>query len=153
MRPLFLRRIRSFGLAVALLLLASGCQSLGPGGLVTSRASADIPAAAATAIASDMANRFTEHVDPSSGAIGLKQDGSPFGQALEAALKGRGYAVISNQKTDGSGAIIPLAYVVEPFEGQVLARLSTKDVELSRAYTVNGGGASPTSPLSVMRRG
>ncbi|WP_168879760.1 conjugal transfer protein TrbH [Rhizobium sp. P28RR-XV] len=153
MRSLFLRRIRSVGLAVALLLLASGCQSLGFGGLVASRAPADIPAAAATAIASDMASRFTEYVGPGNGAIGLKQDGSPFGQALEAALKGRGYAVLSNQKTDDAGAIIPLAYVVEPFEGQVLARLSTKDVELSRAYTVSGGGASPTSALSVMRRG
>ena len=38
-------------------------------------------------------------------------------------------------------------------EGQVLARLSTKSVELGRAYTVTQAGAQPASALSVMQRG
>lgn len=78
---------------------------------------------------------------------------SPFGQAMESVLKGWGYAVVTDQKTDGGATLIPLAYVVEPFEGQVLARLSTKGVEFGRAYTITAQGASPASPLSVMRRG
>ncbi|RUU72157.1 conjugal transfer protein TrbH, partial [Mesorhizobium sp. M7A.F.Ca.MR.362.00.0.0] len=87
------------------------------------------------------------------GTIALKQDGSPFGRALEAALKGWGYAVVTDQTTDSGTTIVPLAYVVELFEGQVLARLSTSSVELGRAYEVTTTGASPASPLSAMRRG
>ncbi|WP_299847721.1 conjugal transfer protein TrbH [uncultured Paracoccus sp.] len=153
MRIFDLRPGRSLGLAIGLALLLSGCQSLGPGGLVASNAPGDISGAAATAIATDMVSRLAEHVGPATGTIALKQDGSPFGQAMESALKGWGYAVVTDQETDGGTAVIPLAYVVEPFEGQVLARLSTKGVEIGRAYSVTGQGASPASPLSVMRRG
>lgn len=153
MKAFFLRPIRSLGFAVLLCLLISGCQSLGPGGLVASNAPADISGAAATSIATDMVSRLAEHVGPGTGTIALKQDGSPFGQAMESALKGWGYAVVTDQKTDGGATLIPLAYVVETFEGQVLARLSTKGVELGRAYSITAQGASPVSPLSVMRRG
>ncbi|RWB23288.1 MAG: hypothetical protein EOQ42_36235, partial [Mesorhizobium sp.] len=109
------------------------CQSLGPGGLVSSNAPADISGPAASSIAGDMVSRLAEHVGPGSGTIALRQDGTPFGQALESALKGSGYAVVTDQKTDSGTTIVPLAYVVEPFEGQVLARLSTSGVELGRA--------------------
>ncbi|RWP02647.1 conjugal transfer protein TrbH [Mesorhizobium sp.] len=146
------RSFRSLAAAVTLAVFLSGCQSLGWGDLVASNAPADISGPAATSIAGDMVSRLAEHVGPGSGTIALKQDGSPFGQALESALKGWGYAVVTDQKTDSGTTIVPLAYVVEPFEGQVLARLSTSGVELGRAYEITAKGASPASPLSVMRR-
>ncbi|WP_404924687.1 conjugal transfer protein TrbH [Mesorhizobium sp. ORM16] len=150
--PIF-RSFRSLAAAVTLAVFLSGCQSLGPGRLVASNAPADISGPAATSMAGDMVSRLAEHVGPGTGTIALKQDGSPFGQALEAALKGWGYAVVTDQTTDSGTTIVPLAYVVEPFEGQVLARLSTSSVELGRAYEITTTGASPASPLSVMRRG
>jgi hypothetical protein len=82
----------------------------------------------------------------------LKPDGSPFGQALEASLKSWGYAVATDQKTEGQTPI-PLAYVIDSYDGHILARLSTTKVELGRAYDVTPAGATPASPLSVMRRG
>lgn len=147
------RSFCSLAAAVTLAVFLSGCQSLGPGGLVTSNAPADISGPAASSIAADMVSRLAEHVGPGTGTIALKQDGSPFGQALESALKGWGYAVVTDQKTDTGTTVVPLAYVVEPFEGQILARLSTSGVELGRAYEVTTTGALPASPLSVMHRG
>lgn len=134
-------------------LFLSGCQSLGTDGLVASNAPPEISGAAASAIAGDMVSRLAEQIGPGTATVSLKQDASPFGQALEAALKGWGYAVVTDQKTDGEKAVIPLAYVVVPFNGQVLARLSTNSVELGRAYTVTANGATPASALSLMRRG
>lgn len=86
-------------------------------------------------------------------ALDGRYRGSPFGQALEAALKGWGYAVVTDQKTDGGATVIPLAYVVVPFEGQVLARLSTDTIELGRSYTVTANSAAPASALSLLKRG
>lgn len=137
--------------AALLSLLLSGCQTLGTDGLVTSNAPAEIAEPAASAIAGDMVSRLAEQIGPGTATVALKQDSSAFGQALEAALKGWGYAVVTDQQADGSA--IPLAYVVLPFEDQVLARLSTESVELGRAYTLTSAGATPASPLSLMRRG
>lgn len=99
-----------------------------------------------------MVTKFVEQVGPGSGTIILKPDGTPFGQALQASLKSWGYAVATDQKT-GAEKTIPLAYVLESYDGQVLARLSTGNVELGRAYSATAAGASPTSPLSIMQRG
>ncbi|GLS35266.1 conjugal transfer protein TrbH [Mesorhizobium tianshanense] len=147
------RSFRSLAIVAALAVFLSSCQSLGSDGLVASNAPADISGPAASSIAGDMVSRLAEHVGPGTGTIALKQDGSPFGQALEVALKGWGYAVVTDQTTDSGTTILPLAYVVEPFEGQILARLSTSGVELGRAFEVTTTGASPASPLSVMHRG
>lgn len=152
MRP-FAHPIRSLAAACLLGLLLSGCQTLGTDGLVASNAPPEISGAAASAIAGDMVSRLAEQIGPGTATVALKPDASPFGQALEAALKGWGYAVVTDQKTDNGAAVIPLAYVVLPFEGQVLARLSTNSVELGRAYTVTANGATPASALSLMRRG
>lgn len=135
-----------FGLSLA------GCASLGGGGLVASSAPPDLSGAAASAIAGDMVTKFAEQVGPGSGTIILKPDGTLFGQALETSLKSWGYAVATDQKTKGEKTI-PLAYVIESYNGQVLARLSTGSVELGRAYSATAAGASPASPLSVMQRG
>lgn len=145
--------IGCFATASAFAILLSGCQSMGTGGLVASAAPTEISGPAAGAIAGDMVSRLAEQIGQGKATVALKQDGSPFGQALEAALKGWGYAVVTDQKTDSGAATVPLAYVIVPYEGQVLARLSTSRIELGRAYTVTTSGATPTSALSLMRRG
>lgn len=130
----------------------AACQVMNPDGPVASSAPAEISGPAASAIAGDMVSRLAEHVGPGTGTILLKPDGSPFGAALEDSLKTWGYAVVSNQDSKGE-KLIALAYVIDSHEGQVLARLSTGSVDLGRAYTTTTTGATPTSPLSVMRRG
>ncbi|NTF97813.1 conjugal transfer protein TrbH [Rhizobium rhizogenes] len=148
-----LRPIRSFAAACALAILLSGCQSMGTEELVSSSAPPEISGPAASAIAGDMVSRLAEQIGPGKATVALKADASPFGQAMEAALKGWGYAVITGQKTDSSATVIPLAYVILDVDGQVLARLSTNSVELGRAYSVTANGATPASALSLMRRG
>ncbi|RUV66916.1 conjugal transfer protein TrbH [Mesorhizobium sp. M5C.F.Cr.IN.023.01.1.1] len=143
------RRFLATAIAAALL---SGCQTLGADRLVASSAPPEISGRAASAIAGDMVSRLAEHAGPGTGTILLKPDGSPFGGALEAALKAWGYAVVSDQKTEGE-KLIPLAYVLDSYDGQVLARLSTGSLDLGRTYTATSAGATPASPLSVMQRG
>lgn len=150
---LLLRSIRVIAAAFALTIILSGCQSMGTDSLVASDAPPEISGPAASAIAGDMVSRLAEQIGPGKATVALKADASPFGQALEAALKGWGYAVVTDQKADDGTKIIPLAYVIVPFDGQVLARLSTDSVELGRAYTVTASGATPASALSLMRRG
>ncbi|MDO6966133.1 conjugal transfer protein TrbH [Rhizobium alvei] len=150
---LLLRPIRALATPFALTILLSGCQSMGTDGLVASNAPPEISGPAASAIAGDMVSRLAEQIGPGKATVALKPETSPFGQALEAALKGWGYAVVTDQKTDSGTKVIPLAYVIVPFDGQVLARLSTDSVELGRAYTVTANGAMPASALSLMRRG
>ncbi|EGL65179.1 hypothetical protein AGRO_2124 [Agrobacterium sp. ATCC 31749] len=144
---------RHLAYACVLAILLSGCQSMDPDGLASSAAPPEISGPAAGAIAGDMVSRLAEQIGQGKATVALKQDGSPFGQALEAALKGWGYAVVTDQKTDSGAAVIPLAYVIMPYDGQVLARLSTSSVELGRAYTLTTSGATPASALSLMRRG
>ncbi|MCJ2877382.1 conjugal transfer protein TrbH [Rhizobium pusense] len=150
---LLLRPVRALAAAGTLAILLSGCQSMGTDGLVASNAPPEISGPAASAIAGDMVSRLAEQIGPGKATVALKTDASPFRQALEAALKGWGYAVVTDQKTDDGTKIIPLAYVIVPFDGQVLARLSTDSVELGRAYTVTASGAAPASALSLMLRG
>ncbi len=145
--------IRCFAAASGLAILLSGCQSVDTGGLATSAASTEVSGPAAGAIAGDMVSRLAEQIGQGKATVALKQDGSPFGQALEAALTGWGYAVVTDQTTDNKAAVIALAYAIMPYDGQVLARLSTDSVELGRAYTVTTSGATPASALSLMRRG
>ena len=150
---LLLGPVRALAAAGTLAILLSGCQSMGTDGLVASNAPPEISGPAASAIAGDMVSQLAEQIGPGKATVALKADASPFGLALEAALKGWGYAVVTDQKTDDGTKIIPLAYVIVPFDGQVLARLSTDNVELGRAYTVTSSGAAPASALSLMRRG
>lgn len=148
-----LRAIRSFTAACILAILLSGCQSIGTDGIVASSAPPEISGPAASAIAGDMVSRLAEQIGPGKATVALKADTSPFGQALEAALKGWGYAVVTDQKTDSSTKVIELAYVILAVDGQVLARLSTNTAEIGRAYMVTANGATPASALSLMRRG
>lgn len=137
--------------ALLLVIMLGACQSLGGAGLVRSTVTTDLPPEVANAIASDMAGRLAEQIGPGNGTLALTLDGSAFGQALEASLRGRGYAIVTDQKIANT-ATAPLAYVVDDFEGSVLVRLSTPAVELTRIYKVSATGAEPVSPLSVMAR-
>lgn len=151
-----LRRLRPIRLSVASFAAAiflSGCQSMETESLVTSSAPPEISGPAASAIAGDMVSRLAEQIGPGKATVALKSDTSPFGQALEAALKGWGYAVVTDQKTERGAKVIPVAYVISSADGQVLARLSTSSVELGRAYSVTAVGATPASALTLMRRG
>jgi hypothetical protein len=125
----------------------------GESNVLSSADKVELSSASADAIAGDMVSKLAEVVGPGTGTIVLKPDGSPFRQALETSLKGWGYAVASPEQKAKAGETILLAYVVDNFEGGVLARLSTSTVDLGRAYSVTGDGASPSSPLSIMRRG
>ena len=89
---------------------------------------------------------------PGTTTIELRGSDTLFGPALEAALREWGYAVVIDEAIEGT-AVTPLAYSIDPFEGGVLVRLSTLQVELTRMYTLNAEGATPASPLSVMQRG
>lgn len=149
-------RISSFPRMAAACIIGlalAACQAAGPDALVTSNAPPEISGPAASAIAGDMVSRFAEQIGPGTTTIVLKQDASPFGKALEASLRGWGYAVVTDQKTDDKAKTITLAYVISPFDGQILARLSTSSVEIGRAYSASAIGATPASPLSIMRRG
>ncbi|CAN7750824.1 conjugal transfer protein TrbH [Rhizobium sp. LjRoot258] len=129
----------------------SGCQT-STDGLSTGSAPAELSGPAVSAIAGDMVSRLAEHVGPGSSAIKLNEDPSPFGQAIEAALKGWGYAVVTGQDPDEKKPPLELAYFVDDFEGQTLVRISAGSIELARAYATNANGASPASPVSVMSR-
>ncbi len=145
--------IRCLAITSGLAILLCSCRSMDTGGLATSAAPPEISGPAAGAIAGDMVSRLAEQIGQGKATVALKQDSSPFGKALEAALKGWGYAVVTDQKTDSGSAVIALAYVIVPYDGQLLARLSTSSIELGRAYTVTTSGATPASALSLMRRG
>lgn len=151
MPPMSFARI----IAVAIICVSiSACQTVGRTGLVASADRAELSPAAANSIADDMVDKLAGTVGPGTGTIVVKPDGSAFGKALQASLKSKGYAVATaDQKADGIGKPIPLAFVVDSFKGSVLARLSTTSVDLGRAYTVTAAGASPSSPLSVKHRG
>ncbi|MCI9868619.1 conjugal transfer protein TrbH [Rhizobium skierniewicense] len=151
--PRALRPLRKLAAACTVAILLSGCQSTGTGVLVSSTAPPEISGPAASTIAGDMVSRLAEQIGPGKATVALKTDTSPFGQAMEAALKGWGYAVITDQKTDSGATVIPLTYAILDVDGQVLARLSTNSVELGRAYSVTVSGATPASALSLMRRG
>lgn len=131
----------------------AGCQTLGLGArsALVSADHAQVSEAAATVIAEDLVGRLAEVVGPGTGTVSIQPDNSEFAAALEKSLRHWGYAVAVDQKTEGE-ATIPVAYVVDTFEGNVLARLSTSAVDLGRAYTLTADGAAPASPLSVLQR-
>lgn len=131
---------------------ASACQTTTDGNLTASIDKTELSSTAANAIAGDMVSKFAEVVGPGSGTVVLKSDRSPFGEALASSLKRWGYAVATPDQKAADGKLIPLSYVIDSFEGNTLARLSTPTVDLGRAYSLTSAGAAPSSPLSVMHR-
>lgn len=132
--------------------ILSGCQ-ISYETLTTSSTPIAITGATASAIAGDMASRLAEQVGPA-GTTTLKmdKDTSEYAAALEAALKGWGYTVIADGKAGKDQKSIEVAWSIDSFDGQVLARISTPAIALGRAYTATSAGATPSSPLSIMQR-
>ncbi|KAA1183905.1 conjugal transfer protein TrbH [Rhizobium tropici] len=138
-----------FPLVIAALLL--GCQT--PDDASTSSpAPVSMTGPAVSAIAGDMASRLSEQIGPANSVtIKMNNDKSDFATALEAALKGWGYAVITDGKVGKDVKLVELTYSVDGVDGQVLARLSTSSIALTRVYTASTTGAVPASPLSIMQ--
>ena len=137
-------RLLTYFVVVALL---SGCQTADDA-LTTSSTPVAVTGPAASAIAGDMASRLAEQIGPAGATTTIKMetDTSEFATALQAALKGWGYTVVT------SGKAVELAYAIEGFDGQVLVQVSTPSIALGRAYTPTATGATPASPLSIMQR-
>lgn len=149
-----LKRYSYLRVPVALLslVLLAACQTMGEPGLIQSEVTAELSSDAASSIAADMVGRLAEHIGPGNATIALRRDDAVFGPALDTSLRKKGYAVMTDQATDGA-AVEPLAYSVDPFEDGVLVRISTLKIELTRIYTLGTAGAVPASPMSVMQRG
>ena len=138
--------------AIIITAVLSGCQTADET-LTTSSTPISVTGATASAIAGDMASRLAEQVGPA-GTTTLKmaKDTSEYAAALEAALKGWGYTVIADGKVGKDQRPVEVAWSIDSFDGQVLARVSTPAVALGRAYTATSAGATPASPLSIMQR-
>lgn len=131
--------------------LLTGCQT-GDDALTTNATPAAVTGQAASAIAGDMAGRFAEQIgSPGTTTIFLDKDETEYAIALEAAFKGWGYTVTAESKAAKNQKTVELAYSIDAFEGQILARLTTPSIAIARAYTKTAAGATPASPLSVMR--
>lgn len=133
-------------------LFLSGCQTADDT-ISTSSTPIAVTSATASAIAGDLASRFAEQVGKA-GVTTLKmdKDTSEYAVALEAALKGLGYHVISDGKGAKDQKPVEVAWSIDSFGGHVLARVSTPEIALGRAYTATSVGAIPVSPLSIMQR-
>ncbi|MDQ0323125.1 hypothetical protein QO002_005331 [Pararhizobium capsulatum DSM 1112] len=145
-----MRKLFAFLIAVALL---SGCQSADDA-LTISSTPVAVTGPAASAIAGDMASRLAEQIGSAGAATTIKMETntSEFASALEAALKGWGYTVVTDGKVVKDVKPVELAHAIDGFDGQVLAQISTPSIALGRAYTPTAAGAVPASPLSIMQR-
>ncbi|SMD12963.1 conjugal transfer protein TrbH [Rhizobium sp. RU36D] len=144
--------MRTITLLILMAALASGCQSTSEF-MTTSSIPVAITGPAAGAIAGDMASRLAEQIGPAGRkSIKMENDQSEYAMALEAALKGWGYTVITDGKVAKDQKPIEISYSLDGFDGQLFAHLGTPTVALGRTYVVTSTGATPSSPLSVMQR-
>jgi hypothetical protein len=138
--------------AIIITSVLAGCQTADEA-LTTSSTPIAVTGATASAIAGDMASRLAEQVGPAgTTTLKLTKDTSEYSAALEAALKGWGYTVITDGKVGRDQKPVEVAWSIDSFDGQVLARISTPAIALGRAYTATSAGATPASPLSIMQR-
>jgi hypothetical protein len=133
--------------SIACCLALCGCQDLS-GDRNWEISEAPVPPGAAAVIAGDMADRLSEQLPTADQTLVLQDDRSDYGAALQASLKGSGYAVVTG--TNGDGNATALSYTLDRSDEGVLASLSTQRLRLARAYAVSGAGTTPASPLSVM---
>jgi hypothetical protein len=141
--------MRSLNFLLGMALVLSGCQTAGDGLATTPAPIASGPAA--SAIAGDISSRLAEQVPPGTTTLRIKPDHSEFAIALEAALKGWGYSVITDPAAKADKAV-ELVYSVQGADGQLLAQVSTPSIALGRVYLASATGATPASPLSIMHR-
>ena len=138
--------------AIIITAVLSGCQTADET-LATSSTPISVTGATASAIAGDMASRLAEQVGPAgTTTLKMEKDTSEYAAALEAALKGWGYAVVTDKKVSKDQKPVEFAWSIDSFDGQILAQVSTPTVALGRVYTTTSSGATPASPLSVMQR-
>ena len=138
--------------AIIITAILSGCQTADET-LATSSTPISVTGATASAIAGDMASRLAEQVGPAgTTTLKMEKDTSEYAAALEAALKGWGYTVVTDEKVSKDQKPVEFAWSIDSFDGQVLAQVSTPAVALGRVYTATSSGATPASPLSVMQR-
>ena len=138
--------------AIIITAILSGCQTADET-LTTSSTPIVVTGTTASAIAGDMASRLAEQVGPAgTTTFKMNKDTSEYAAALEAALQGWGYTVIADGKVGKDQKPVEIAWSIDSFDGQVLARISTPAIALGRAYTATSVGATPTSPLSIMQR-
>lgn len=143
-----MRKLLMLVLTVGLL---TSCQT-GDEPLTTNYTSTSVTGRAVSAIAGDMASRFAEQIgSPATTTIKLEKGETEYATALEAALRGWGYTVTSEHKTTKKERPVAVAYGIDISDGQVLARLTTPTIAIARAYTQTASGATPASPLSIMR--
>ena len=115
----------------------------------------ELSAPAAGAIAGDLSGRFAEQAGSTPKSLKLRGDGTGFAMALETALKGWGYKMAGGDEAPvdkNDPKPLELNYSLARGDGQVLARLSTDTITVSRIYSVTATGATPASPLSLMKR-
>lgn len=144
--------MRNALIVIPIATLLTGCQTADDA-LTTNATPVAVTGSAASAIAGDMASRLVEQIGPAgTTSIKIDRDQSEYAAALEAALKGWGYTVITDGKVAKGEKPVDLAYSIDSFDGQVLARLTTPSIALGRAYTPTSAGATPASPLSIMQR-
>lgn len=138
-------------LLLMLAMVLSGCQATDEA-LTTDSPPTAISGPAASAIAGDMASQLVEQIGPVSNvSIKMDKDSTEFSTALEAALKGWGFAVVADGQVDKSVNPVELAYSIDSADGQILARLWTPSVAISRLYAPTASGADPVSPLSKLQ--
>lgn len=138
--------------AIIITAVLSGCQTADET-LPTSSTPISVTGATASAIAGDMASRLAEQVGPAgTKTLKMEKDTSEYAAALEAALKGWGYTVVTDEKVSKDQTPVEFAWSIDSFDGQVLAQVSTPAVALGRVYTATSSGATTASPLSVMQR-
>ena len=138
--------------AIVITAFLSGCQTADEP-LTTNSTPIAVTGPTASTIAGDMASRLAEQVGPAGTTIlKMDKDTSEYATALEAALKGWGYTVIADGKVGKDQKPVEVAWSIDSFDGQVLARISTPAIALGRAYTATSVGATPASPLSIMQR-
>ena len=142
--------MRAAILALILAIALVGCQATDEA-LTTDFTPATISGPAASAIAGDMASRLAEQMGPVARVpIKMDKDSSAFSTALEAALKGWGFAVITNGKVDETVKATELAYSIDSADGKILARLWTPSIAISRVYAPTAAGADPVSAIAKL---
>lgn len=138
--------------AIIITAVLSGCQTAAET-LPTSSTPISVTGSTASVIAGDMASRLAEQLGPAgTTTLKMENDTSEYAAALEAALKGWGYAVVTDKKVSKDQKPVEFAWSIDSFDGQILAQVSTPTVALGRVYTTTSSGATPASPLSVMQR-
>lgn len=130
----------------------ASCQTFGTEGLIASSAPTELSSTTADTIARDLAGKLVDHIGPGTGTIVLASTDTAFASSLETALRAKGYAVIRDGAA-GEAASIPLAYVVDRGDGEIMVRLSSKTLDLTQTYRETLTGAVPSSPLSLQPRG